>query len=184
MKWSWRVAEAWPHDRSREETGKTVASVEIEASGWDRFWRDVGIWHLVTIVPEETPGELIGKLQPTLSGGPTFQGCQHQGLTISDSSSYGVWPVRTYERSCCAVNSGTGIMEHFRAQMIGLWVGQTSIAKLLHCWTLVFLWFYCGVIKYATFFILKEPTVERLWMSKVSCVFEVEGMNKEGEDMI
>lgn len=170
IKWLWKVAEAL-HFRRRNWQNCSLS--------WNRNFRMRQVlkrcWDTVSSDNssrrEPRGNSLVNYSLPSLEV-PTFQGCQYQELTIRDSS-YGVRTVRTYERSFCAVNSSTGIMERFRAQMIGLWVGQTSIAKLLHCWTLVFLWFYCGIIKYATFFISKEPTVERLWMVKVACVFEL-----------
>lgn len=73
MMWSWRAAEIWHCGRPGEATGDGVDSVVLEAPGLNGSGRETETWHHVAVrVPEERPGEVIGK-------GASLVVCQHSG---------------------------------------------------------------------------------------------------------
>lgn len=117
---------------------------------WNRSFRMIRVWERCwdmascdNSLRKETRGPHWWRYSLAWIEILTFRGCLYQGLPISDSST-----VESRESGPMK----EAVVLWIIAQMIGLWVGQTSIAKLLHWWAFVFLWFYCGVIKYATLF--------------------------------
>lgn len=41
IKWSWRAAEAWQHEKPGEATGENIASVAVEVQGLNGSWKEV-----------------------------------------------------------------------------------------------------------------------------------------------